>query len=77
MRRICCSLLFVSISSLAAIETSHGPSGLAQLEAKTGKLDEGRDLAAEALQLDPKHFDALLTMAAIAAEFQDYQLAAT
>jgi len=31
----------------------------------------------EALRGDPRHFDSLVTLAAIPAEFQDYGLAAT
>ena len=50
---------------------------LAQLEARSGRLDQGRALVEEALRLDPQHFDSLVTLAAIPAEFQDYQLAAT
>ncbi|MBY0505569.1 MAG: hypothetical protein K2X03_16770 [Bryobacteraceae bacterium] len=38
-------------------------------------MDAGRALVEEALKLDAKHFDSLVTLAAITAEFQDYALA--
>lgn len=51
-------------------------NGLAQVQAAAGRLDEGRSLVEEALRFDAKHFDSLVTMAGITAEFQDYPLAA-
>jgi GWxTD domain-containing protein len=64
-------------NALAQARTPVALNGLAQLEAKSGRLDAGRNLVEEALRLDPQHFDSLVTLAAITAEFQDYPLAAT
>ncbi|MBM3762331.1 MAG: GWxTD domain-containing protein [Acidobacteria bacterium] len=41
----------------------------------TKDLDQARNLLTEALAIQPNHFEALLTLAAITAEFQDYPLA--
>lgn len=40
-------------------------------------LDESRDLLNEALRIQPNHFEALVALAGVTAEFQDYPLAAT
>ena len=63
--------------ALAQGRTPAPLAGLAQIEAAAGRLDAGRLLAQEALRLNPKHFDSLVTLAAITAEFQDYRLAAS
>jgi len=62
--------------ALAQARTPGPLAGLAQLEAAEGRLDAGRSLVDEALRMNPRHFDSLVTLAAITAEFQDYRLAA-
>ncbi|MBY0503711.1 MAG: GWxTD domain-containing protein [Bryobacteraceae bacterium] len=64
-------------NALSQARTPGPLAGLAQLEAAAGRLDAGRALVEEALKLDARHFDSLVTLAAITAEFQDYALAAT
>jgi GWxTD domain-containing protein len=64
-------------NALAQSRTPTALNGLAQLEAKAGRLDAGRSLVEESLRLSPKHFDSLITLAAITAEFQDFKLAAS
>lgn len=51
-------------------------TALARLEALDTHLDQARALLQEALSLDPRHFDALLAMGFVEAEFQDYAVAA-
>lgn len=62
--------------ALAAARTPAALVGLGQLEASAGRLDAGRSLVEEALRLEPRNFEALVALAAITAEFQDYTLAA-
>lgn len=47
-------------------------AGAGKLLAVRGRLDESRDLLAEALSLTPDHFETLVTLAGVTAEFQDY-----
>jgi tetratricopeptide (TPR) repeat protein len=60
--------------ALAAGRSVDALVGSARL-AKT--LDESRDLLNEALRIQPNHFEALVSLAGVTAEFQDYPLAAT
>jgi|GEM_PF-1168088 len=60
--------------ALAASRSIDALVGSARL-ART--LDESRDLLNEALKIQPNHFEALVSLAGVTAEFQDYPLAAT
>lgn len=62
--------------SLAAGWNAAAATGLAQLDALQGRLDEGRTRLQEVLRREPGNFEALVALAAIAAEFQDWPEAA-
>ncbi len=60
--------------ALAAARSFDALLGMARL---TANLDQARDLLLEALKIQPDNYEALLAMAAVTAEFQDYPLAET
>jgi tetratricopeptide (TPR) repeat protein len=62
--------------SLRQSRNAEALTGMARLEALEGRLDEGRALLQEVLRQQPRHFEALVTLAAVTAEFQDWAQAA-
>lgn len=58
--------------ALAAARSADALVGMARL---TTDLDKARDLLNEALAINPNHFEALVTLAAVTDEFQDHDLA--
>lgn len=63
-------------NGLAAARSLDALLGVARVEAATGRLDASRSLLEELLRREPRHYEALVTLAAVTAEFQDYPLAA-
>lgn len=58
-----------------ALEAGRTPDALTGMARLTENLDDARKLLLEALQLNPNHFEALVTLGAVTAEFQDHELA--
>lgn len=57
--------------------TADALAGQGRLLAMQGKLDTARTLLQEALRLEPRHYEALMALAAVTAGFQDYPQAMT
>lgn len=62
--------------SLAMSRNPEALTGLAKLDALAGRLDQSRDRLREVLSIMPNHFEALVALGAVTAEFQDWPEAA-